>query len=247
MKILLANGCSHTAGSDIDPDNMRSCAEQAWPRWVADHYKIPYVNIAEGGSGNEQISRSTILTISNLIDIDKVNPKDLIVTICWSGFDRYEYWSEDHQQIRSFALSSVKSPYNPGELVKKYIEYRSLVEPENYSNYKNLYYIYNTAKFLELNNIKYYFSSALNSFIPPAQLESGSKIKEMYQNILNLYGKRIDNHLGFFDNRKTFRTYLQDVPRSEYGMGTHWGTEGQQKYANFFIEHMESINENPIG
>jgi hypothetical protein len=247
MKLLLANGCSHTAGSDIDPENMRYCAEKAWPRYVADHFKIPYVNIAEGGSGNEQINRSTILTISNLIDIDEFDPKNLIVNILWSGFDRYEYWSDQHQQIRSFALSSTRSPYNPGEIVKKYIEYRSLVEPEHYSFYKNLYYIYNTAKFLESYGIKYYFACGLNSFQHPSEIQNGIKLKEMYCNLLELYGDRIDKHLAFFDNSKSFRTYLQDVPRSKYGMGTHWDDIGQQKYAEFFIKHIESIDENPFG
>jgi hypothetical protein len=247
MKIFLANGCSNTAGTDIDPNNLPKCSEEAWPRWVADHYKIPYVNIAEGGSGNEQISKTTIIAVSNLIEIDKFPAQDLIVGICWSGFDRYEYWDSEKQAHRSFALSSTSVVTKPKEIVKKYIEIRSLMEPEDYSNYKNLYYIYTTAKILESYGVKYYFSNCLNSFAHPSILKSPDKFIEMYSNLLDLYGTRIENHLGFWENKDTFRTMLQPIKCSPYGNGYHWGRDGQQFYADRFIKHMESINENPIG
>jgi hypothetical protein len=247
MKILLANGCSHTAGTDIDPNNLPKCTDQAWPRWVADHFNIPYVNIAEGGSGNEQISKSTIMAVSNLIEIDNFPSENLIVAICWSGFDRYEYWDEDKHAHKSFALSSTSIVTKPKDLIKKYIEIRSLMEPDYYSNYKNLYYMYTTAKILESYNIKYYFANCLNSFAPPRSLQTSETFIEMYKNILNLYGTRIDKHLGFWNNAETFRTMLQPIKCSPYGNRYHWGTDGQKFYADRFIKHMESVNENPIG
>lgn len=241
MKLFLANGCSHTAGTDINPNKLNSCAEEAWPRWVADHYNIPYVNIAEVGSGNEQISRSTFITISNIIELDNVNPKNLIVGICWSGFDRYEYWDSENNKHKSFALSSTSVVNPPKDIVKRYIETRSLIEPEEYSNYKNLYYMIQTAKFLESYGIKYYFSNCLNSFDNPSNISS-EQLKNEYINLLNLYGDRIDNHLGFFDNSQTLRTLLQPIKYSPYGNGYHWGREGQQLYANYFIKHMEEVD-----
>jgi hypothetical protein len=239
MKLLIANGCSHTAGSDIDPNNLRYCAKSAWPKFVADHYGINWINMAEGGSGNEQISRSTILNISRLIDIDKFDPKDLIVTILWSGFDRYEYWSERHQMFRSFSMSANVPHYDPGPYIRKYVELRSLVETENYSYYKNLYYMYVTAKFLESYGIKYYFANGLSTFIPLNEFNDTPELTREYQNMLILYGQtRINNHLGFFNNSELFKSYLKDIPYSPYGQ-YHWGEEGQKKYAEYFIEHME--------
>jgi hypothetical protein len=200
-----------------------------------------YVNIAEAGAGNEQISRSTILFISNLIDRKHVDPKEIVVTILWSGFDRYEYWSEEKKTIRSFALTTVFG-HNPGETVNKYVEYRSMVEPKNYSFYKNLYYIYTTVKFLESYGIKYYFACGLNSFLHSNHIEH-KEIKEIYCELLDLYGStRIDNHLAFFNNNNAFRSYLQSTPRSPYGGNTHWGEEGQKKYADLFIKHMERVD-----
>lgn len=241
MKLLIANGCSHTAGTEIDPDNLKFCHDKVWPKFVADHHKMGYINIAEPGAGNEQISRSTILFLADLIENKRVDPSTLVVTILWSGFDRYEYWSEQFKSIKSFALTTVFG-FNPGETVKKYIEYRSLVEPKEYSYYKNLYYIYNTAQFLESYGIKYYFACGLNSFAHPSQLQQ-QEIKEIYCKMLDIYGSlRIDNHLAFFDNNEAFRSYLQSTPRSPYGGNTHWGEEGQKKYAELFIKHMEKVD-----
>jgi hypothetical protein len=241
MKTLIANGCSHTAGTETNPDNVKQCPERAWAKFVADHYTLGYINLAEPGAGNEQISRSTILFISNLIDNKGVDPKDLVVTILWSGFNRYEYWSEQFKKIKSFALTTAMG-FDPGETVRKYIEYRSLVEPKNYSYYKNLYYVFTTAKFLEGLGIKYYFANGLESFLHPGHIED-KEIKEIYCEMLDLYGgKRIDNHLAFFDNNNAFRSYLQSTPRSEYGNKTHWDMVGQKKYAEFFIKHMEKVD-----
>jgi hypothetical protein len=243
MKILLANGCSNTAGSEINENNVRYCPESAWPNWVAKKLNVNWVNIAEPGSGNEQISRSTILSVSNLIDIDKFNPNNLIVCILWSGFDRYEFWSEDKDNFRSFSMSAPGKYSPPSDIVKKYIEYRSLVETTEYSYYKNLYYIYITAKFLESYKIKYYFANCMNTFVDPNSLKCTDNFKNNYNNLLNLYGQgRIENHYGFFDQSKTFLYLLKDTPRSPIGTGFHWGELGQKEYAKYFIKHMEEVD-----
>lgn len=246
MKLFLANGCSNTAGTDIDPNNLVKCPEEAWPRWVADHYKSPYVNIAEPGSGNETISRSTITTVSNIIEMDKFPANNLVVLISWSGFDRYEYWDSEKQDHRSHALSSTSVVKKPNKLVTDYINLRSLMEPDDYSNYKNLFYIYTTAKILESYGVQYYFSNCLNPFTLPEKLNLSGNLSGLYKNALDLYGSRMEKHLGFWKDCDTFQSVLQHIPRSPYGNKYHWGREGQQFYAEHFIKHMESVNEHTI-
>jgi hypothetical protein len=240
---LLANGCSHTAGTEIDPNHIPKCVEEAWPRWVADHYNIPYINIAQGGAGNEEISRSTIHKVSTLIERDNTNPSELIVVICWSGFDRYEFWDTDRNVHRSISIGY----RNPSFIAKKYAEIRSLMEPENWSNYKNLYYVYITSKFLESYGIKYYFSNAIRSFTYPAIFEAHPNLKEDYIDMLSMYGTRIDNHMGFFDNKQIFNALLEHLPRSGLGGNFHWGRDGQQLYAKHFIKHMEEVDARRMG
>ena len=240
-KILIANGCSFTAGHGIDPNNFEECKEAAWPRWVADHYNYNWANMAVGSSGNEQISRSTIITISNLIEVDNFNPEDIVVCILWSGFDRYEYWS--NEQGRHFSLSLNHKALGSFEYeAKKYVEAKSVIEPYDYSNYKNLYYIYTLAKFLESYKIKYYFANAISEFTQLEKFESHPQLKTEYSNLLNLYGNRKNNHLGFFDKEKLYTRILKDMPRTPDG--SHWDVDGQKKYAMHFIENMEHVNVN---
>jgi len=243
MKFLLANGCSHTIGCELDPNDMQRCPELTWPRWVADHYGIEYKNMAQGGIGNEQIARSTILRVSKMIDIEKVDPKDFMVCVLWSGFDRYEYWDKEKDQIRSFSPHNMKAPWQPEELVRKYAELRALVEFEEYSHYKNMYYMYTLAKVLEGYGIEYHFGNSLNVFRPIERFEGSDNLKQQYQNMITLYGDRVKNHLGFFDHRFAFRKYLLEIrptERSPLGSGSHWGELGQQRYAELFIKHIES-------
>lgn len=240
MKILLANGCSHTAGVDIDPNKLQKCPELTWPRWVADHYNWQYINIAMGGSGNEQISRSTIVAIGNMIELEKKDPKDIVVAICWSGFNRYEYWHSEDQKHKSFSLMVAKSPYVPAEKYLRYIEARTMVEPEEYSYYKNLYYMYTLVKVLESYGVEYYFANCLQTFIIPKDFKGSDNLRSEYYNLLSLYGSNIDKHLGFFDRSNILTEYLKSTPKSPYGLGMHWGEEGQKKYAELFIQHMKA-------
>lgn len=240
MKLLIANGCSHTAGSEIDIDDPRkSCFDKAWPRWVADHYKLEYNNIAQPGSGNEQIARSTILHILKLL---KTTPaSDLVVVICWSGFDRYEFWDSTDNRHKSFAFNTHSSPWTPPEPFASYIKYRSLVESQDYSNYKNLYYMLLLSEFLESHNIRYCFGNGLRSFDIQEGFKGHDNLKKEYFELLELYGEnRIKKHLGFYFSPHTFTGYLRNVPRSPAGLGNHWGEDGQQKYADFLIQHIET-------
>ena len=237
-KILIANGCSHTAGAEIDPASLFKCYDKAWPKFVADHYGMDYINIAMSGSSNEQIQRSTTIYISKLIAQGQ-DPSNLFVVVAWSGFDRYEFWDPEKQKHHSFSLLIQQSAYRPADDIMRYIEAKSLIEPENYSNYKSLLYVFQLAIFLERYNIKYCFSNAIRSFELQTKFVGSDNLKREYFELLDLYGrKRIDNHLGFFYKPHVFAEYLKKLPRTNLGGGGHWGEDGQKKYAEFFIQHM---------
>jgi len=240
MKVLVANGCSHTAGTNVNPDNLFFCHEVAWPRWVADHFGYKYINLADGGNGSEQISRTTILSVSNMLK-QGASSKDLEVVISWSGFDRYEFWSPKAKKHMSVSLgSAMMSHVDP--TVKQYVEARSLIEFEDYSNYKNLYHMYVTALFLESKGIKYYFANGVRPFKHPSQFREYRELKNDYISLLGLYGdSRIEKHLGFFDKSVTFKNYLKDIPCTPYGDKQHWGEDGQKKYADLIIKHIENL------
>ena len=247
MRILIANGDSNTAGADLNPNSLNYDAANAWPRWLSNNYNLSFNNVARSGAGNEQISRSTIVLISKLIELNNFKPEDMFVIVQWSSFNRYEYWDYKDKEHKS---SSINLLYKTEEIkpkgnILKYIEYKTLIESNFYSNYKNLYHVYTTAKFLESYNIKYFFCNGLQSFVTIEEFNNSSEqeeLKKEYELLYNIYGKRKNNHLGFHNKNELFRQYLlnKGFNYSTLGYGNHFTVEGQKEYSNFLIE---KINE----
>jgi hypothetical protein len=238
MKILFANGDSNTIGAELNPDNLYGDPTQSWPRWLSDKCNLPYHNVAVGGAGNEQINRSTVTAISSMVEIMKINPEDIFAVVLWTGFNRYEYWSYEQRAHRS---NSINSTYNPMGNVRKYVEYRTLIESDHYMVYKNLYHVYNTAKFLESYGIKYFFANGMKPFITPEEFDHSpeqTELKIEYRNLYNIYGSRKDTHLGFHNKDELFRNYLTNIgcDLSTLGFKTHFDVNGQKKYADYLFD-----------
>jgi len=58
--MLFANGCSHTAGAEIEFENQNCCHEKAWPKHLADSLNMEWTNISLSGGSAERIIRTTI-------------------------------------------------------------------------------------------------------------------------------------------------------------------------------------------
>ena len=58
--ILIANGCSHTAGSEIEGSLQSNCYEKAWPKKLSDKLGISHVNLAFSGASCERLVRTSI-------------------------------------------------------------------------------------------------------------------------------------------------------------------------------------------
>jgi len=94
-KILYVNGCSHTAGAEIEgeeigwntPYNSRWC----YGGQIAYKYKLEYVNDAKPGSSNDRIFRTTIDWISRY----QGDTKDLFCIIGWATNRRLEFFYRD--------------------------------------------------------------------------------------------------------------------------------------------------------
>lgn len=82
---LYVNGDSHTAGTYINyVANLEECATAL----LAKKYKLNYINRARGGGSNARIIRITKDNLQNL------NPKQTIVLIGWSTFERTEWFEK---------------------------------------------------------------------------------------------------------------------------------------------------------
>lgn len=194
--ILLANGCSKTAGSEIEYYMQEECKERAWPKHLGSMLGCDVVNLAEVGSCNERIKRTTIEWLIKNTEIqNKYNPKDITVILMWSGFDRFEEWNS---RLNRFVSSQSDSFYD--EKLPEYKEYamlKTVINTWASNEYKNLYEVFLTATYLEQRGINYYFMNGVQSWHTRDQFLNTGMVQE-FNTIYQGYGQhRINRHLAF--------------------------------------------------
>lgn len=246
MPILFANGCSFTCGTESTAVDQSYNLDIAWPRWLADHYGIECVNIAEPGKGNVQISRSTIDWITTKIDLEGYNPTDLLVTILWSGNERFETWNSELDQHRSYHLNSAlgrKGKRSPTEeLIKDYIIKSALIYTGEYLEYNSLYHMFITAKFLEFYGIEYYFASSYQTIPIPADFKGTGNLKDMYNKLYTKYQPMANLHIGLHERNSMYWFYLKHIKHincAPYGEGVHYGEDGNRAWAERIIKQID--------
>ena len=79
--ILFANGCSHTAGAEIEFKIQNCCYEKAWPKHLADSLNMEWTNMALSGGSAERIIRTTIQWFGE----DPRRIKNTFAIIGWPG------------------------------------------------------------------------------------------------------------------------------------------------------------------
>ena len=57
---LIANGCSHTSGAEIEYIRQDSCYEKAWPKYLSDKLGFLPINISIYRASNTRVIRTTI-------------------------------------------------------------------------------------------------------------------------------------------------------------------------------------------
>ena len=69
---LVANGCSHTAGAEIEFPMQGKCYDKAWPKHLADLWGYDYTNLSISGGSQKRIIRTTIEFIGNYKKTDNI-------------------------------------------------------------------------------------------------------------------------------------------------------------------------------
>lgn len=232
MKILLASGDSHTTGSypnspiPLNGDNV-------WAKHISDKLNLKYLNVARPGAGTEEISLNTIMCAHNLVKKYKENPQDIFVVVLWAvNNNKYMYWTGSEH--KSYGIgSTMETP----EDAKKFVEYKTKLDSDNYDSYRDYQVIYNTAIALERFEIPYLFCNT-SALIKP----TNPKLLQLWSLVNTLYGDRADRHVGLHNTDESFDTYLKS--RAEpiaYGVNNHayWGTDAHKLYAEFLLEKIK--------
>lgn len=236
---MLFNGCSHTAGSEIEYQFQSICYEKSWGKWLCDMTNEDYINIARPGAGNEYIFRTTQDWIIKNVFLNKLyNKKDLHIIVMWSGFDRQEVYFPDTNNSDNVnphsdpKLHTTSMQFEVKALQDVIVYFHDFL----YSNLKSLMLINNLSNFLEINDIKYTFLNSINSFIDLKELNNKFRNHAMYQSYNNnlwLYNDTKKNkHLGFSNENETFFHHLNSKFKwSIYSEKGHFGEESHKYWA----------------
>lgn len=95
--IVVAAGCSHVFGSDLDDVQYPNPSKSVWPHLVANRLNAKCINISRIAGGNQSILRRTIITLYDLIENQKVNPKDILLLVQFSYWERLELFHKEFQ------------------------------------------------------------------------------------------------------------------------------------------------------
>lgn len=97
MNHILINGCSHSAGSEIEGSGIGESnfnRENCFGAQFAKKLNVSYTNLASPGAGNDYICRNTVFWCLN--NSDRI--KDTLFLIHWTSPWRMEYFVDDHIQ-----------------------------------------------------------------------------------------------------------------------------------------------------
>jgi hypothetical protein len=249
MGIMLFNGCSHTAGSEIEYTNQSSCYEKSWGKFLSNMAGDEYVNIAMAGSSNEYIFRTTQDWIIENVLINKSHKiEDLHVFVMWSGFDRKEIYFSDTNTMDNVnplsdsKLHSTKMKYEFDKFKDVIVYFHDIL----YSNLKNLILVNNLSIFLDIFKIKYTFLNGLHSFLSLEDADKNHILHSSYINNLWLYDdtKKI-KHVGFNNTDQTFFGHLTNKTNFKWSVHSKKGHFGEDAHEYWAKKVYEIINKEP--
>ena len=249
MGIMLFNGCSHTAGSEIEYEQQPFCYEKSWGKFLSNMTGNEYINIARGGSSNEYIFRTTQDWIIENVLINKLYKiEDLHVIVMWSGFDRKELYIPDINFVDN--INPMTDPkFIPTSMKNELENFKDTIVYFHdilYSNLKNLTYVNNLSIFLDTFKIKYTFLNALHSFLGLEDLDKNNILCSSYINNLWLYDdtKKI-KHIGFNNSDDTFFFHLTNKTNFKWSIHSKNGHFGEDAHKYWAKRVYEIINKEP--
>ena len=237
--ILVANGCSHTAGAELEYPNQDNCYERAWPKHLADLNGWDHVNLAISGASCDRILRTTYEYIGNL---GKTNTslKDLFVIIMWPGPYRTELYHPKYANdpLRKGWVNLVSGNHDnyKKQLPKHIYEYyRYWIYTYTYEQAFTEYAvaILSMQSYLRSYNIPYLFWNAAATHL----------LKDEPYDVFarQIYTKRFPYP---FEVEKCYYKLLENgnqkiaQPSIESGFASHYDEEGQKYWANFLSHYI---------
>jgi len=127
--LLFSNGCSHTAGAELEYARQGDCYDKAWPKLLANSLGHDHFNMSMSGASTNRIARTTYEFICNWVKQGK-STKDLLVIIMWPGMYRTEVYIDEE---RKYNFDNNWAPM----VVSNDPEYKKVFTPSLYYYFKS--------------------------------------------------------------------------------------------------------------
>lgn len=237
--LLIANGCSHTAGAEIEYEVQGECYNKAWPKKLGDKFSFEKViNLAISGASDDRVSRTTIELIGKLKQKSFYDSSKLFVVISWPGLYRTEIFTTSNHEGGFWDNGWMPLVAGNDETYKEqcsksaYIFYKSWlmrlnVTQETVRFYSNVLLLQN---FLKLNNIKYLFWNACGNL--PANNSA-------------FYHEIDSTRFPFITEKEYSYTNIlvnKQFEYSKFAKFGHFGEDAQEWFADFLYKYINKNN-----
>jgi len=233
--LLLANGCSHTAGAEIEKPRQGHCYEKAWPKLLADKLNYDHINLSESGASCDRVYRTTLHQLHVLRRYSESDPSKIFCIVMWPGMWRTEMFQKEPNEPGFFDRGWMPMVVGNEESYKKQtsklglLNYKSWVSratltSESTNYFKNVIGLQNI---LVRNKIKYLF---LNSCVTIGDVNQHEYIYEVYK-------KRF---FGFMNGQLSYTNILQqhEFEFGENSTYAHYGEDAQEWFADFLKSYI---------
>lgn len=233
---LVANGCSHTAGAEMEYTYQGKCYDKAWPKYLADHLGCSHTNLSNSGASSHRVVRTTMRYVLDKFK-NRQDLSDHFFVILWPGSFRTEIKGRDNEHFDDGWLPLVvgNDEIYKRDLTKSlYTFYRSWVVFEAEPVKSKLDYLHDILylqHFFSLYKIKFlFYAASYVNFDTIPELEGYKSlifkktfphiddISKAYNVLLPANGQKITEHSiagglnSHFDEsaQRWFATYLKD-------------------------------------
>lgn len=233
--IIIANGCSHTAGAEIEAELQGECYHRAWPKKLANLLDSKSKNLAISGASDDRVVRTTIEYLGKLKNRSDYDPSKIFVVVSWPGLYRAEiyknsdnergFWDEGWMPI----VAGNEETYKEQCSKLAFLYYKSWVIRQNHYQASTKFYsnVLLLQNILISNKIKYLFWNSCGTV-------SLNK-HEHYHN--ELYHKRFPFIL---DKNKSYTDLLElnGFRHSPFAVWGHYGEDAQEWFADFLYRYI---------
>ena len=159
INLIYANGCSHTAGAEIEGDFAGDCTRKSFPAKIANYYNCNVINDALSGGSCDRVVRTTLEFVEHY-KIDKKDTSKLFIIIGWPGYHRTEIKHNGWIIPLCASTFTNKDPDWIPNNIKHWFVNGMSVGDEDFMIYKIQIQILLMQEYLKSQGIKFLFFSA---------------------------------------------------------------------------------------